>query len=53
MDYSSGDGTLKNSRTRISRIGHFREACPREDGEWALIISVIHDICNRESILVS
>ncbi|TFG62514.1 MAG: hypothetical protein E4H32_05775 [Nitrospirales bacterium] len=53
MGYSSGGGILEKNTTSIFQIGPSREACPREDGEWELIIFVIPDIFNRESILVS
>ncbi len=48
MVYSLGDDIMENNKTSSFQVDH-----SREDGEWALIISVIPDIIYRESVLDS
>ena len=53
MVYSLGDDIVENNKKSRFQVDHSREASSREDGEWALIISVIPDIFYRESVLDS
>jgi len=53
MVYSLGDDIVENNKTSSFQVDHSRETCSREDGEWALIISVIPEIFHREFVLDS